>query len=92
MDFDLVIINATLVTDTETRECDIAIKDEKIALIEDRGTIKHESAKKVIDAEGGYVTPGGIDAHIHLEEPRLFGKGQVADTFETGNEKLHKHE
>ncbi|OQN95972.1 hypothetical protein B0A48_17915 [Cryoendolithus antarcticus] len=27
--------------------------------------------------------PGGIDAHVHLEEPQLFGKGSSADTFET---------
>lgn len=29
--------------------------------------------------------PGGVDAHCHLQEPELFGKGSTADTFETGS-------
>lgn len=29
--------------------------------------------------------PGGVDCHVHLEEPALFGgKGRSSDTFETG--------
>lgn len=29
--------------------------------------------------------PGGIDCHVHLEEPALFGgKGRSSDNFETG--------
>lgn len=32
------------------------------------------------------IQPGGIDAHVHLDEPPLFGKGSTADNFETGNE------
>lgn len=39
------------------------------------------SAKRVIDAEGGYVTPGGVDSHCHLDQP-IFGA--VGDRFETG--------
>ena len=30
------------------------------------------------------VQPGGVDAHVHLEEPPLFGKGRSSDTYETG--------
>lgn len=37
----------------------------------------------MIDAEGGYVTPGGIDAHVHLDEP-LHRFGNVCDDFESG--------
>jgi dihydropyrimidinase len=85
MDFDLVIVNALLVTDTDIKECDIAIKDEKIALIQGRGTIGQYSTKRVIDADGAFVTPGGVDGHVHLDEPPLFGKGSTADNFETGN-------
>lgn len=29
--------------------------------------------------------PGGVDAHVHLEEPPLFGKGSSADSYETGS-------
>ena len=31
------------------------------------------------------MQPGGIDTHVHLEEPALFGgKGRSSDSFETG--------
>lgn len=31
------------------------------------------------------MQPGGIDTHVHLEEPALFGgKGSSSDNFETG--------
>lgn len=83
-EYDLLIINGLVATDKEVREADIAIKDEKIAAVEDRGALKNTKAKKTIDAEGAYITPGGVDAHVHLEEPPLFGKGSSADTFETG--------
>jgi dihydropyrimidinase len=85
MDFDLIIVNALLVTSTDITECDIAIKDEKIALIQARGTMEQYSVTRVIDADGAFVTPGGVDGHIHLDEPPLFGKGATADNFETGN-------
>ncbi|CUM64858.1 uncharacterized protein PRCAT00002473001 [Priceomyces carsonii] len=39
--------------------------------------------KDIIDAEGAIVTPGGVDAHVHLTEPLdLFGK--ISDDFEAG--------
>lgn len=31
-----------------------------------------------------HIQPGGIDCHVHLQEPVLFGKGSSADTFESG--------
>lgn len=30
------------------------------------------------------LQPGGVDCHVHLEEPALFGRGTSSDTFETG--------
>lgn len=84
-EYDLLIINGVVVTDTEIQECDVAIKDEKIAKIVPRGGLKHVKATKTIDAEGGYVMPGGVDAHVHLQEPPLFGKGSTADNYETGS-------
>ncbi|KAF2168153.1 hypothetical protein M409DRAFT_65656 [Zasmidium cellare ATCC 36951] len=84
--FDLLIINGVVVTTDETREVDIAVIGEKIAAVEDRGSFKNAQAKKIIDAEGGWVMPGGISNHmqVHLQEPQLFGKGSSCDTFETG--------
>ena len=71
--FDLLIINGLVVTADETRQADIAIKDGKIAAVEFRGAFKDAKVTETIDAEGAWVTPGGVDAHVHLEEPPLFG-------------------
>jgi len=65
-DYDLLVLNGLVVTDQETNEFDIAIKDGKIARLVPRGTLSIDKAKKTIDAEGAMVMPGGIDAHVHL--------------------------
>lgn len=84
-EYDLIIVNGILVTDSEVQEWDIGVKDEKIVKIALRGTLQDAKAAKVVDAEGGYVMPGGVDAHVHLQEPPLFGKGSTADNYETGS-------
>ena len=53
--FDLLILNGLVVTASDVGHYDIAIKDEKIALLAPRGSLAETQAKKVIDAEGGYV-------------------------------------
>lgn len=53
--YDLIVLNGLVVTDTETRECDIAIKDGKIAKVVPRGDLDGLQAKKTIDARGGMV-------------------------------------
>jgi dihydropyrimidinase len=98
--YDIIILNGLVVTDTDVGELDVAIKDEKIVRVVPRGGLKDVEANKTIDAEGGYVMvgfrcsyiwtatdrvqPGGVDAHVHLDEPPLFGKGSTADNYETG--------
>lgn len=82
--YDLIVTNAIVVTADDIREADVAVKDEKIAAISARGAFKDATSTKTIDAEGGWLMPGGIDCHVHLEEPALFGKGESADTFLTG--------
>ncbi|KAK3071919.1 hypothetical protein LTR53_007765 [Teratosphaeriaceae sp. CCFEE 6253] len=84
-EYDVVIINGLVVTAEEVKEADIAIKGDKIAAVTTRGGLTDASASRTIDAEGAYITPGGVDAHVHLQEPPLFGKGSSADTFETGS-------
>jgi len=54
-EYDLLVLNGLVVTDTETNEFDIAIKDGKIAKLATRGAISAEKANKVIDAQGGVV-------------------------------------
>lgn len=54
--YDLLIINGIVVTASDTGAYDIAIKDEKIVLLAPRGGLDGVESKKVIDAEGGWVT------------------------------------
>ncbi|WP_375261835.1 dihydropyrimidinase [Palleronia sp.] len=72
-----VIKNGTLVTADRMWEADILIEGETIARI---GT--DLTGDEVIDAEGAYVIPGGIDPHTHMQMP--FMGTEAAETFETG--------
>lgn len=54
--FDLLIVNGTVSTATDVGRYDIGIKGEKIALLAPTGTIPADSARRVLDAEGAYVT------------------------------------
>ena len=72
-----VIKNGTVCTADRTWKADVLIEDEKISRIgEDL------MGDEVIDAEGAYVIPGGIDPHTHMEMP--FMGTTAAETFETG--------
>jgi len=74
---DLVIKNGTIVTATECYQADVGVEGETIALIG-----RNLAGDEIIDAEGMYVMPGGIDPHTHLELPFM---GSVsADDFRTG--------
>lgn len=67
MNLDLAIINGKVYIDGEFRFVDLGIKDEKFAVISEPGMIKNY--KEVIDAQGKYVIPGGIDTHVHFRDP-----------------------
>ncbi|KAH8674029.1 dihydropyrimidinase [Xylariales sp. PMI_506] len=82
--YDLVITNGICVTASDVAAYDIGVRDEKIATLAPAGSLRGAQTKKLIDAEGGYVMPGGIDCHVHLQEPSMFGKGSSADTYESG--------
>lgn len=53
--YDLLVINGLVVTASDAGHYDIAIKNEKIALLAPNGSLAGIAAKRVIDAEGGYV-------------------------------------
>ncbi|MBV8475482.1 MAG: dihydropyrimidinase [Acidobacteria bacterium] len=80
MAFDTIITNGRVVTATDTFSSDIAISAGKIAAIGQN--LSRDNAATVIDAEGKYVLPGGIDVHTHLDMP--FGGTTSSDDFETG--------
>lgn len=55
-DYDLVVTNGIVVTASDTAAYDIAVKDGRISLLAPTGALRPESAQRVIDAEGAYVT------------------------------------
>lgn len=72
-----VIKGGTIVAADRTYKADVLIEGETIERIG-----LDLSGDKVIDAEGAYVMPGGIDPHTHLEMP--FMGTVTAETWESG--------
>ena len=75
-----LIKNGTLITASETFKADILIEGEKIDRIGQ--DISHPNAV-VIDAEGKFILPGGIDPHVHLDLP-MFGTVSADDHYTGG--------
>ncbi|MGM0875653.1 MAG: dihydropyrimidinase [Bacillota bacterium] len=74
-----LIKNGTVVTAADTYKAEILIEDGKISAI---GTNLPVHGAELIDANGCYVFPGGIDPHTHLDMP--FGGTITKDDFESG--------
>lgn len=77
MEFDLVVQKARVVNADGVLEADVGILGDKIAAL-GQGL----AGRQVICAEGKWVLPGLIDAHVHLELP--VGELVSADDFESG--------
>jgi dihydropyrimidinase len=77
--FDLVIRNARVATASDTFDCDIGVRAGRIAQL---GTDLEDGARE-IDAAGRTVTPGGVDAHCHLDQP-MEAPARMADNFDSG--------
>src|SRR5215470_1503216 len=65
-EFDVIIKGGTIVDGTRVPryKADLGIKNGKIAKI---GRLNSSDAKKVLDAHGLIVAPGGIDLHTHYD-------------------------
>ena len=80
MQFDTLVVNGAVTTASDSFVADVGVRDGKVVAI---GTgLPRENAKRVIEAKGKLVLPGGIDVHTHLDMP--FGGTTSADDFETG--------
>jgi len=83
----ILVKNGTVVSPTGAIAADVLIDGERIVALLEPGTTRlgadlEATADTVIDAQGKYVVPGGVDAHTHMELP--FGGTHASDTFETG--------
>jgi dihydropyrimidinase len=61
---DLLIRGGTVVTATLTQHLDVVIDGERVAALDAPGALGAE-ARRVIDASGCLVIPGGVDPHVH---------------------------
>jgi dihydropyrimidinase len=77
--FDLVIRNAQAVTASDTFQCDIGVREGRIVQL----GLALDSGAREIDAAGRPVTPGGVDAHCHLDQP-MPAPLRMADGFASG--------
>lgn len=58
---------------------EIGVKDGKISCL---GTsLERGPSTQLIDAEGAYITPGGVDSHVHLAQEN----SPTGDNWETGS-------
>lgn len=76
----MIIKKGMIVTENEVRKGDIRLKGELIHQI--APDIQPEEGETVIDADGCYVVPGGIDAHTHFDMP--CGDIATCDDFYSG--------
>ena len=73
-DFDLLLKGGRAVTPAGIVEADIGIKDGKIAAIGKLG----DKAAEIFDMAGLTVLPGVVDSQVHLREPGLEYKEDLA--------------
>ncbi|KAF5581881.1 dihydropyrimidinase [Fusarium pseudoanthophilum] len=80
-EYDCVIKNGIIVTANEVLPpgLEIGIRDGKIAAF--GYDLATGTKEVVIDAEGGYITPGGIDSHAHIQQDTM----PTGDTWETAS-------
>ena len=77
--FDLVVRNAHVVTASDEMSCDIGVTGGRIVAL----GLDLARGEREIDAAGRVVTPGGVDAHCHLDQP-MEPPVRMADDFDTG--------
>lgn len=81
---DLLVRGGTVVTEGGRADADVRVRDGKI--VEVAGDLRPEAGERVLDAEGLYVLPGGIDPHVHLTtSPSTPEKYRPADDLTAGS-------
>ena len=65
---DLIIRGGRVVTPEGAGEMDVGVQGEQVAFVASPGTVDVE-ARRIIDASGKIVLPGGIEPHTHIGIP-----------------------
>ena len=79
--FDLVIRGGTVVTAADRFPADIGIRDGRIVALGD----SLDRGEDELDASGKLVLPGGIDSHVHLDQPSPETGARSANDFRSGS-------
>lgn len=79
MPYDLIVKGGTVVSASDTFIGDLGVSGGKVVAV---GKLA-DPAKKVVDARGKVVIPGGIDVHTHFDMP--FMGATTIDDFSTGS-------
>jgi dihydropyrimidinase len=78
-ELDVVVRNAQVATASDTFHADIGIRGGRIVQL----GLGLRPGGREFDAAGRFVTPGGVDAHCHLDQP-MEAPVRMADDFESG--------
>jgi len=76
--YDLTVVNGTLVTEDGVRDADVAVAGKLVEAIGEPGAFE-SAARRVIDARGMLVLPGGVDPHVHYDLEALGARSESAD-------------
>ncbi|QSO49254.1 dihydropyrimidinase [Alicyclobacillus mengziensis] len=74
-----LIKNGIVVTASDVQRADVAIENGVVTAV---GQNLPDNGAEIVDADGCYVFPGGVDPHTHLDMP--FGGTVTIDDFESG--------
>lgn len=80
-ELDLLIKGGTAAIGLDVVRSDVGVKDGVVAAL---GANLDLSAKEVVDAAGLLVLPGGVDSHVHIDQPSG-SAAEMCDTFETAS-------
>jgi dihydropyrimidinase len=78
-DYDLLIHGGTVVSSQDVARADVGVSGGRVVAV---GSLSG-TAKTKIDASGLLVMPGGVDSHVHLDQPSV--GAELCDTFRTGS-------
>ena len=76
-----MISNGEVATGGGVIRCDLGVRDGQIVALADR---LDTSAAQVIDATGMLVMPGGVDSHVHIDQPSG-SAAEMCDDFDTAS-------
>lgn len=79
----LVVRNGTLVDGTggpSVEDAVVVIRGDSVEAVGAAGNVNVPSDARVVDAEGGWIAPGLVDAHVHFSQTGWFdGRPDAAD-------------